>query len=101
MIKGCAVTRNVFSYSTYLKTDPRFWLQVIFDNFAKILKLCVENNQQEIADALLDTRVIWEQCLHADHEVCALLLHAQMCGGGIDPVAPTIKWLRAIRAWPA
>lgn len=45
---------------------------MIFDNFAKILKLCLANNQQEIADLVLDTRMVWEMCLHAEHEVNSL-----------------------------
>ena len=45
---------------------------MIFDNFAKILKLCVANGQQEIADLVLDTRMVWEMTLHADQEVFLL-----------------------------
>ena len=48
--------------------------QVIFDNFAKILKLCLQTNQQQIADLVLDTRMVWEMCLHAEHEVSSFPL---------------------------
>ena len=44
-------------------------MQVIFDNFAKILKTCMKNDQQEIADVVLDTRMVWEMCLMAEFEV--------------------------------
>ena len=52
---------------------------MIFDNFAKILKLCVANGQQEIADLALDTRMVWEMTLHADQEVFLLLCAAGVC----------------------
>ena len=43
--------------------------QVIFDNFAKMLKQCLKSNNQDIADTVLDTRMVWEMCLQAEHEV--------------------------------
>ncbi len=45
--------------------------QIIFDNFAKILKQCLKElpGKQEIPDLVNDTRMIWEMCLKAELEV--------------------------------
>lgn len=52
-----------------IATYPISVSQVIFDNFAKMLKMCLKSNNQDIADTVLDTRMVWEMCLHSEHEV--------------------------------
>ena len=43
--------------------------QLIFDNFAKILRHCLKGNTQEIPEVVMDTRMVWEMCLEAEFEV--------------------------------
>ena len=46
--------------------------QVIFDNFAKILRSCLKGTAQEIPEVVNDTRIVWEMCLQAELEVGSL-----------------------------
>jgi hypothetical protein len=47
-------------------------VQVIFDNFAKILRHCLKGTTQDIPEVVNDTRIVWEMCLQAELEVGSL-----------------------------
>jgi len=63
-----------------MSTQEVFDIKVIFDNFAQMLKLCLKNNagggSDGMADVVQDTRLIWELCLHSEHEHDKLMQEA-------------------------